>query len=71
MNESEEGSMKRVMTITVIMAMTVLGGQKVMASGAGAGYGRYLSGRIQEMGIDKGSRENIDMIRTEVLRNHR
>lgn len=63
--------MKRFMTVAVLMAMTVLGGQKVMASGAGVGYGRYLSGKIQERGIDKVSRENVDMVRMEALRNHR
>ncbi len=63
--------MKRFMTVAVLMAMTVLGGQKVMASGAGVGYGRYLSGKIQEKGMEKVSRENIDMIKTEALRNHR
>ncbi|GLI54945.1 hypothetical protein PM10SUCC1_04600 [Propionigenium maris DSM 9537] len=63
--------MKKIMTIAVLMAMTVLGGQKVMASGAGVGYGRYLSGRFQEKVMEKVSRENIDMIKTEALRNHR
>ncbi len=63
--------MKKIMTITVLMVMTVLGGQKVMASGAGVGYGRYLSGKIQEKGMEKVSRENIDMIKSEALREHR
>lgn len=63
--------MKKIMTITVLMVMTVLGGQKAMASGAGVGYGRYLSGKIQEKGMEKVSRENIDMIKSEALREHR
>ena len=63
--------MKKMMTIAILVAMTVLAGERVMASGAGAGYGNYLVKELQESGIDKGSRENIDMIKTESLKNHR
>ena len=63
--------MKKIMTITVLMAMILLGGQRVMASGAGAGYGNYLVKELQEKGINSGSRENVDLFETEALKNHR
>jgi len=63
--------MKKIMTIAVLMAMTVLGGERVMASGAGAGYGNYLVKELQDKGINSGSRENIDLFKSESLKNHR
>lgn len=63
--------MKKIITIAVLMAMTVLNGDRVMASGAGVGYGNYLVKELQEKGINNRSRENIDLFKSESLKNHR
>ena len=63
--------MKKMITITVLMVMTILGGQRVMASGAGTGYGNYLVKELQEKGIDKEARENLEIFQSKALRNHR
>ncbi len=63
--------MKKMMTITVLMVMTILGGQRVMASGAGTGYGNYLAKELQEKGIDKEARGNLEIFQSKALRNHR
>lgn len=63
--------MKKIITIAVLMTMMALGGERVMASGAGAGYGNYLVKEFQNKGINSGSRENIDLFKSESLKNHR
>jgi len=63
--------MKKIMLIAVLIGMTVLGGQKVMASGAGAGYGNFIREKAQEDRSQGISRENINLLKKDSLKSHR
>jgi len=63
--------MKKVMVTAVLIGMTVLGGQKVMASGAGAGYGNFIGEKAQEDRSQGISRENINLLKKDSLKSHR